>query len=251
MIKKLLLSTALVFGTSLMASAQCIPDPTITIPGIYPDSATGLSSGIVGTPYTQVIQAKVPVDTVVSLNGLPPTNINIANITVTGVTGLPPGLTYSTTPANGIFPGGSNGCMFVSGTPTTAGVYFVNVILTTNATFLGFPVNQVDTLDYYSITINTSSGIGSAVAYDFGWVGMSPNPANNFTDLDFTAPSAGNYQLGIFNILGKEMASRPVRAVAGLNRQRLDLSNISSGVYLVSIRNGNSVLTRRLVVSKK
>ncbi|MFM7903469.1 MAG: hypothetical protein ACKPAD_15980, partial [Bacteroidota bacterium] len=118
MIKKLLLSTVLVFGTAHLASAQCVPDPTITIPGIYPDSATGLSSGVVGTPYTQVIQAKVPVDTVVSINGLPPTNITISNITVTGVTGLPPGLTYSTTPANGIFPGGSNGCMLVSGTPT-------------------------------------------------------------------------------------------------------------------------------------
>ena len=234
-----------------MASAQCVPDPTITIPGIYPDSATGLSSGIVGTPYTQVIQAKVPVDTVVSLNGLPPTNITISNITVTAVTGLPPGLTYSTTPANGIFPGGSNGCMLVSGTPTTAGVYFVNVVLTTNATFLGFPVNQVDTLDYYSITINTPSSIGGAPSYDFGWVGMSPNPASNFTDLDFTVPSAGTYQLGVYNILGKEMIARPVRTVAGLNRQRLDLSNLSSGVYLVSIRNGNSVLTRRLVVSKK
>jgi hypothetical protein len=251
MIKKLLLATLLVFGTAIVASAQCIPDPTITIPGIYPDSATGLSSGVVGTPYTQVIQAKVPVDTVVSLNGLPPTNITISNITVTAVTGLPPGLTYSTTPANGIFPGGSNGCMLVSGTPTTAGVYFVNVVLTTNATFLGFPVSQVDTLDYYSITINTSSSIGGVSSYEFGWVGMSPNPANNFTDLDFTVPSAGTYQLGVYNILGKEMISRQVRTVAGLNRQRLDLSNLSSGVYLVSIRNGNSVLTRRLVVSKK
>lgn len=251
MIKKLLLSTALVFGTAIFASAQCVPDPTITIPGIYPDSATGLSSGTVGTPYNQVIQAKVPVDTVVSLNGLPPTNITISNITVTTVTGLPPGLTYNTTPANGIFPGGTNGCMLVSGTPTTAGVYFVNVVLTTNATFLGFPVSQVDTLDYYSITINTPSSIGGAPSFDFGWVGMSPNPANNFTDLDFTVPSAGTYQLGVYNILGKEMIARPVRTVAGLNRQRLDLSNLSSGVYLVSIRNGNSVLTRRLVVSKK
>lgn len=251
MFKSLLLSSFLAIGFTSLSQAQCIPDPTITIAGIYPDSATGLASGVVGTPYTQVLQAKVPVDTVVSLNGLPPTNITIGNITVTSVTGLPPGLTYSTTPANGIFPGGSNGCMLVSGTPTTPGVYFVNVILTTNATFIGFPVSQVDTLDYYSITINTTSGIGGANAFNFELVSMVPNPATNYVDLDFTAPTVSNYQIKVSNIIGKDVISRPVRTVAGLNRQRLDVSSLASGVYLVSVNNGNSVLTRRLVVSKK
>lgn len=251
MLKKLLLSALLVFGFASYIHAQCVPDPTITIAGIYPDSATGLVSGVVGTPYTQVIQAKVPVDTVVSINGFPPTNITIGNITVTSVTGLPPGLTYSTTPANGIFPGGSNGCMLVSGTPTTPGVYYVDVILTTNATFLGFPISQVDTLDYYSITINTTSGVGSVNAFNFELVSMVPNPASSFVDLDFTSPSAANYQIKVCNIIGKDVISRSVRAVAGLNRQRLDVSALASGIYLVSINNGNSVLTRRLVVSKK
>ncbi|MFM7079047.1 MAG: hypothetical protein ACKOYC_04560, partial [Bacteroidota bacterium] len=75
MIKKLLLLSAAFLTCSIQANSQCVPDPTLTIPGIYPDSATGLASGVVGVPYTQVIQAKVPVDTVVSINGLPPTNI--------------------------------------------------------------------------------------------------------------------------------------------------------------------------------
>lgn len=251
MFKKLLLSSLLVFGLANLVQGQCIPDPTITVAGIYPDSATGLASGVVGTPYTQVIQAKVPVDTVVSINGLPPTNITIGNITVTSVVGLPPGLTYSTTPANGVFPGGSNGCMLVSGTPTTPGVYVVDVILTTNATFLGFPISQVDTLDYYTITINTPSGLGGANAYSFELVSMMPNPANSYVDLDFTAPSAANYQIRVCNIIGKDVISRSVRATAGLNRQRIDVSALASGIYLVSINNGNSVLTRRLVVSKK
>jgi hypothetical protein len=251
MFKKLLLSSLLISGFASIIHAQCVPDPTITIPGIYPDSATGLSSGVVGTPYSQIIQAKVPVDTVVSLNGLPPTNVTISNTTVTSVTGLPPGLTYSTTPANGIFPGGSNGCMLVSGTPTTPGVYFIDVILTTNATFLGFPISQVDTLDYYSITINTTSGVGGVNAFNFELVSMVPNPANNYVDIDFTVPAPSNYQIKVSNIIGKDVISRSVRANVGLNRQRLDVSALASGVYLVSINNGNSILTRRLVVSKK
>lgn len=250
MIKKLLLLSAAFLTCSIQANSQCVPDPTLTIPGIYPDSATGLASGVVGVPYTQVIQAKVPVDTVVSINGLPPTNITIGNITVTSVTGLPPGLTYSTTPANGIFPGGTNGCMLVSGTPTTAGVYFVNVILTTNATFLGFPISQVDTLSYYSITINTSSGIAAAQGSKFEIRSLSPNPASSYTDFEFSVPRTGDYKIRMYNILGREVMSRSVRASAGLNKQRIDLSDKAAGVYVVSVQNGGSVLTQRLVVSK-
>lgn len=250
MIKKLLLLSAAILTLSNQAQSQCVPDPTITVAGIYPDSATGLAPAVVGVAYNQVIQARVPVDTVVSINGLPPTNINIANITVTSVTGLPPGLTYSTTPANGIFPGGSNGCMLVSGTPTTAGVYFVNVILTTNATFLGFPISQVDTLNYYSITVNTSSGIGGVQASKYEIRSLSPNPASSYTDFEFSVPRNGEYKIRMYNILGREVMSRNVRATAGLNKQRIDLSDKAAGVYVLSIQNGGSVLTQRLVVSK-
>jgi hypothetical protein len=210
MIKKLLIICFAFLAIASQVYSQCTPNTTITTAGIYPDSATGLSSGVVGLPYTQVIQARVPDDTVVSINGLPPTNITIANITVTSVSGLPPGLTYSTTPANGVFPGNSNGCMLISGTPTTAGVYFVNVILTTNATFLGFPISQVDTLDYYSITINTTSGLNGLQASKFEIKSLSPNPASNFTDFEFTAPRSGLYTLRLYNILGKEVLNRSV-----------------------------------------
>jgi len=110
MIKRLLiLSVIFLTGILTNSNAQCVPDLTITDPGIYPDSATGLPSGVVGTPYSEVIQAKVFTDT--TLNGLP---VVISNITITSVSGLPPGLTYSCNPSTCIFPGGSNGCILLS-----------------------------------------------------------------------------------------------------------------------------------------
>ena len=60
MIKRLLFAVLIwSAATSGTLNAQCVPDPTITVPGIYPDSATGLVSGVVGVPYTEVIQARV------------------------------------------------------------------------------------------------------------------------------------------------------------------------------------------------
>ncbi len=101
---KLRLPIILFFVSTLIsgtAFAQCTPDLSITIPGIYPDSATGLPAGIVNQPYSEVIQARVLTDTV--YNGFPAI---ISNITITGVTGLPPGLTYSCNPSTCVFPGG-------------------------------------------------------------------------------------------------------------------------------------------------
>ncbi|MFM7078379.1 MAG: T9SS type A sorting domain-containing protein, partial [Bacteroidota bacterium] len=111
-------------------------------------------------------------------------------------------------------------------------------------------ISQVDTLSYYSITINTSSGIAAAQGSKFEIRSLSPNPASSYTDFEFSVPRTGDYKIRMYNILGREVMSRSVRASAGLNKQRIDLSDKAAGVYVVSVQNGGSVLTQRLVVSK-
>lgn len=249
MIKRLLFAASILtasFNGNLYA--QCVPDPTITVPGIYPDSATGLVSGVVGVPYTEVIQARVLTDT--SLNGLP---VIISNITLSGVSGLPPGLTYACTPSSCVFPGGSNGCLLISGTPTTAGTFPIVVELTANGTIFGIPAPpQTTTLDYYSITIDVNSGISvNSGAVTFGISGNNPNPAANFTDVNFTTPIAGDFTIRLFNMIGKEVLKENVRGMAGTNTTRLNLEDVTPGVYMISIENGTSVVTRRMIVSKK
>jgi len=251
MIKKLPLIIILAFaGLINYANAQCVPDISITTPGIYPDSATGLPGGFVGVPYSETIQARVPVDT--NLSGLP---VIITSITVTSLTGLPPGLPYSCTPSSCVFPGGSNGCMLISGTPTTSGVFPLTVELTANGTIFGTPVPpQVSVVDYYFITIDTVSGVGlSAELSDvkFDLLQNSPNPANSYTDVSFSTPLAGDFTLKVYNMIGKEVLIQHIRGMAGINTTRLNLEGISSGVYMLSIKNGANILTRRMVVSRK
>jgi hypothetical protein len=249
MMKKLL--SVIIIAAAFQVSnsnAQCIPDVTITTPGIYPDSATNLPGGTVGIPYSEDIQARVLTDT--SLSGLP---VIITSITLSSVTGLPPGLSYSCTPASCVFPGGSNGCMLLSGTPTTAGVYPLIVELTVNGTIFGTPVPpQVSTLDYYSITIDVNSGIaGAASSVKFDLLQNTPNPASTYTDVTFSTPVAGDFTFKMYNMIGKEVLKQNLRGMAGMNTTRLNVEDMTPGVYMLSIENGTNVVTRRIIVSRK
>lgn len=249
MIKKLLLiAFAFTVLPVLLLNAQCVPDPTITTPGIYPDSATGLAGGTVGIAYNEVIQARVPVDTLFLGQ-----TVLITSIDVDNVTGLPPGITYTCTPASCSFPGGSNGCMLLSGTPTTAGVYPLDVTLTANGTLLGFPVPpQTSVLTYYSITIDVNNGIGVATApgyFDFS--ALQPNPANEYTEVIFATPIPTEVKVSIFNVIGKEVYSSATYARLGYNTTRIDTGTLPAGIYLVAITDGSSVLTKKLIVTGK
>jgi hypothetical protein len=227
--------------------AQCTPDVSITIPGIYPDSATGLPDGTVGTAYNEVIQVRVLTDT--TLNGLP---VIVTSITITGVTGLPPGLTYSCNPANCVFPGGTNGCLLLSGTPTTAGSFTLNVDLDVAGTLFGVPLTQPATVDYYVIDINSPTGLGDDVsALQFELLQNKPNPAVNYTDVSFTSPIGGDFNVKVFNLIGKEVYRQTIRGMAGMNTTRISTADFIPGVYMLTIENGSSVATRRMIVSRK
>jgi len=235
--------SALLSGT---AFAQCTPDLTITIPGIYPDSATGLPPGLAGQPYSEVIQARVLTDTV--YNGFPAI---ISNITITGVTGLPPGLTYSCNPASCVFPGGSNGCLLLSGTPTVAGIYSINVDLDINGNIFGAGLTVPQSLDYYVIEIGTVGLADNLSDIKFELLQNTPNPASDYTDVSFTSPIGGDFTIKLFNMIGKEVFQKTIRGMAGLNTSRIQLDEYTPGIYMLSLENGSSVATRRMIVSRK
>lgn len=248
MIKRLLLTCAIAGSLTGSLSAQCVPDPTITTPGIYPDSATGLPGGTVNVAYNEVIQFRTPLDT--SLAGLP---VDITSISVTQVTGLPPGITYSCTPANCIFPGGTNGCMQLSGTPSTAGSYPITVDLIVDAMISGtIPFQQPATVDYYVINISGTTGIATVSAnLAFGIVALKPNPATDYTDLTYSTPLGGDFKIKIYDLLGKQVHEQITRGMAGNNSIRIKTSGLNPGVYMMTLANGSNVVTRKIVVSKR
>lgn len=148
--KKLLLFTALAFS-SLLTNAQCTPDPTITDPGIYPDTIVNLPHAYAGAAYSTVIQINTLTDTTVAQG-----NVVVDDIELDNVTGLPAGFSYVCNPANCVFPAGQTKCMVVNGTPpySPPGVYELIINVTLHGRLFGFiPVSQPSQMLGYKIVI--------------------------------------------------------------------------------------------------
>ena len=78
-----------------------------------------------------------------------------------------------------------------------------------------------------------------------------PNPFNPTTNINFDIPKAGMASIVIYNTLGQkvvELFNREVKA--GTYSISFDASRLSSGVYFYTLRSGNFVTTKKLVLLK-
>ena len=248
--KKFVLSLLFIIAATLGGFAQCTPNTTLTVPGIYPDIATNLAIANAGTPYNEVIQVRVLTDT--TYNGLP---ASVLRITVTGVQGLPAGFTYSCSPSNCIFPGGSNGCISLVGNPTAlqVGTYDikVSVVIRGQITGLPIPVDVPDTIKGYKIQIINplSASLIAPVKYELQ--ANKPNPAINNTEIRFNLPKAASAEIQIFDLLGNPIKKLKVQGLAGQNTVTANLDGMNPGVYFYTLSTSYGVLTRRMVISAR
>lgn len=77
-----------------------------------------------------------------------------------------------------------------------------------------------------------------------------PNPTTGNSVITFQSKEMGNYQFIVRDATGREVSSMPVNSARGENRIIFDGSSLSSGVYTYSLTDGQSVLSRRLIISK-
>ncbi|HEY0029470.1 MAG TPA: T9SS type A sorting domain-containing protein [Bacteroidia bacterium] len=253
MIKKLLLSFVIVsaFG-SATSFAQCTPNvsciPAGTNYGICPDSTTGMLPGVVGTPYTEVMSMKVPADG--TDFGQP--SATIVKIDIVSVDSLAPGLTYTCTPSGCSFPGNTNGCILITGTPTVVWNHQVTVNAMAYATVLGFPVPpQAQTNKQYRSIVTAAAGIGSLDLSKFDVDQNSPNPFAENTEIRFSSATSANIEFKVFNMLGAVVYNNAFKAEKGLNTIKIGANSFAPGVYIYSITNGDRTITKRMIVAGK
>ena len=90
-----------------------------------------------------------------------------------------------------------------------------------------------------------------ALPLSYGLSQNYPNPFNPTTTIQFELPEWTTVTLIIYNLLGQEVAllineEKP----AGVYKLRFDALNLSSGVYFYTLRAGNFVQTKKLIVLK-
>lgn len=92
---------------------------------------------------------------------------------------------------------------------------------------------SVNAQENKSVSKNQSSAIDEISFY--------PNPVTN-GKIYITSKFSGDREISIFDVLGKKIFQTTQ------NMKELNISTISSGVYIIKIREGQATLTRKLII---
>jgi hypothetical protein len=78
-----------------------------------------------------------------------------------------------------------------------------------------------------------------------------PNPFNPNTNIVFTTPTANNYTIKIYNILGQEIAILYNGYLSeGMHKFEFNVENINTGIYLVNIISDNKNMVHKIILQK-
>ncbi len=73
-------------------------------------------------------------------------------------------------------------------------------------------------------------------------VSIYPNPANDYLIIDYG--SISNFSISIYDIYGKQVYAE----TSYVNKQPLELTNLSNGIYFVKLGKANKFITRKIII---
>jgi PKD repeat protein len=142
-------------------------------------------------------------------------------------------------PSNFLWNFGDNSTSTVASpvhTYATPGIYTVTLTVSTGGCVTQF--SQV-------IDFTTGTSAPATAAFD---VLLSPNPATGQTNLILSGSAEGRFlQVGLYSIDGRFIRSDRFDSLQG-NSLRLDIANLTPGMYLVKVRAENGVVMKKLAV---
>jgi hypothetical protein len=122
-------------------------------------------------------------------------------------------------------------------TPTQSGLYKVEIVSPTSCLTSSTEVNYV----LSAIKPSDVSEIG---------LSMYPVPVKDVLNLAFDVNSRSDVKISLTNILGQEVKSVSKEKFSGKFNESISLSNLNDGVYVVTIKIGNSIYTDKFTVVK-
>lgn len=167
-LSKLLLSSLFVVVIHFQTwsqCAECTPDTNCggaaNFPAVCPEQAADATAG---EYYEQVLTFYIPNQVNDPGSGLQAT---IISVTITAVSGLPFGLTYTLNDADGVYlpsEGQNYGCATLCGTPLLPGTYSVQIAVSALVTAFGLQLTQNET---FPTTITVLQGESSTGSFSF------------------------------------------------------------------------------------
>ena len=223
----------------LTVAQNCIPDGTITEPGVYPEQP---DTAYVDVAYDFSFQILAIKDTIVIFAGQTLT-ANIDSVRVDDVIGLPSNFNYTCEPNSCTFNWKAVGCINVKGNPTNnqAGVYDLKIATTAFASLGSTKIPTLDTAKGYQLVIQ---GDGSASIFEpkKDIVAIYPNPSGNGI-FQLTAKEEPR-SIRITDLQGKKIV---FEGFSSNGITTIDISNTAKGVYLLNLKVGEHFYTKKIV----
>ncbi|MDP5093207.1 MAG: M12 family metallo-peptidase, partial [Polaribacter sp.] len=101
-----------------------------------------------------------------------------------------------------------------------------------------------ETEDYTVIVDNTAS----IQDVTFGNFNLFPNPTKGTFQVQFDTTTSSNIKIQLFDITGRFVGQKSFKNTSSYFSQKIEFNQLSSGLYLVKIKNGSKQTTRKLMV---
>jgi hypothetical protein len=232
--KKTLLFAAVLLSSLTQLSAQCtiVPGCSTAATGYCstPSNGANLPNATVSSVYSTTIQVSIA-----SAFG----GVTVSSASITSVTGLPTGLSYSVNPTSGVIAGGSSGCIRLAGTPAvgTTGTYTV----VANATIVS-PLGPVPPVSMnWILTVNPPLSTGITASNLSNNFYMAPNPVSSEL---FISNDTHLGKVSVIDALGKIVLALDANYS---NQTTINVSSLMKGVYFIQANDGERIITKKFI----
>ena len=144
-------------------------------------------------------------------------------------TGLPPNFDYYCDPPSCGFIGGTTECaeLYSMVNPTINDIGNYQIVFETTAYVSGIPLigntTQNDVIDYYYLNVVNSTSVLNYLSKDkFQINKISPNPANDFVNINYLIGNHRNVVCDVYNLVGEKIDSFKFSSNKGVNNIGID-----------------------------
>ena len=112
-----------------------------------------------------------------------------------------------------------------------------------------FSISEIEV--YGTLVLTAIAAKNSPIPEKYSLYQNYPNPFNPSTNIQVDIPKTGETSLVVYNILGQKVTVLLNKELnAGTYTFRFDASKLSSGIYFYTLKSGNFITTKKMILLK-